>query len=81
MPDDRPAPMHKTKAPRAHGRQHLTQQAAFLGMAVFAGKDVGHQPQLGLPHRQGLPRQGGALVVRVSRMRCSVAKDERATCS
>ena len=38
-----------------------SQQGAFLGMAIFTGKDIAHQPVRRLRDDQGFPRQGAAL--------------------
>jgi hypothetical protein len=38
--------------------EHLRDQAALLGMAIFVEKDIGNQHALLVQYDQGLPRQG-----------------------
>jgi hypothetical protein len=46
---------------RLHGLKHLPEHGAFLGMAIFTGKDIAHQAVRGLIDHQGFPRQGASL--------------------
>ena len=43
---------------RLHRLEKRPEQRAFLGMAIFTGKDIGHQTLSGLIDHQGFARQG-----------------------
>src|SRR5262249_5010185 len=49
------------KIAHAHGLQDQPQHGAFLGMAIFTGKDIAYQTMCGFIDDQGFPRQGAAL--------------------
>jgi hypothetical protein len=46
---------------RVHGLKHQPQHGAFLGMAIFTGKDIAPQAVSGLIDDQGFPGQGAAV--------------------
>jgi hypothetical protein len=48
---------------RLHRRKHQPQHRAFLGMAIFTGKDIAYQAVRRLIDHQGCSRQGAALHV------------------
>ena len=52
--------------------EHLSDQAALLGMAILVEKDIGNQHALLVQHDQACPGKGAAQVSRNALRRCSV---------
>ena len=56
-----------------HRLQDLRQEGAFLGMAIFTGKDIADQAVPGLIYDEGFPGQGAAGTSRNTLRRRSLA--------